>query len=211
MAEPECSDVYVVDDDKEFADSLTCLLEADGFKARSFPLGQTFLDALATLVPGTIMLDIKMPGMDGITVLEKLKGMDVDWPVIMMTGHGDIPLAVRCIQLGAIEFVEKPFEEAKLLEVLSEATNVLNIRLAAREEVRTRDERLQSLSKREREVLARLTTGLTNKEIALTLNVSVRTVEMHRANLIRRLGVRTTPEAIRIALEHGEPQLNILV
>ena len=152
------------------------------------------------------MLDIKMPGMDGMTVLEKLKCRDVDWPVIMMTGHGDIPLAVRCIQLGAIEFIEKPFEEVRLLEVVNEARHVLSIRLAAREETQIRTERVNLLSKREREVLARLTTGLTNKEIGLDLNLSIRTVEMHRANLIRRLGVRTTPEAIRIALEHERQQ-----
>jgi two-component system response regulator FixJ len=119
----------------------------------------------------------------------------------MMTGHGDIPLAVRCIQRGAIEFIEKPFEEVKLLEVLNEAFHVLKMRISTRRETRARYELLNSLSKREREVLVHLTTGLTNKQIALELELSIRTVEMHRANLIRRLGVRTTSEAIRIALE----------
>jgi two-component system response regulator FixJ len=205
MAESTCTRVYVVDDDQEFADSLTSLLVTNGFDAQSFPFGEAFLDPIATLLPGAIMLDIKMPGMDGLAVLDELKARRVNWPVVMMTGHGEIPLAVRCIQRGAIEFIEKPFEEAKLLEVLSEAFHVLKVRISTREAARARHERLNSLSNREREVLALLTTGLTNKQIALELELSIRTVEMHRANLIRRLGVRTTPEAIRIALERHDP------
>src|SRR5687768_1735802 len=112
MAEATSFAVYVVDDDCDFARSLTSLLQSNGFAARSFSSGAAFLNAVVALSPGPIMLDIKMPCMDGVAVLNELKAANVDWPVVMMTGHGDIALAVRCIQQGAIEFIEKPFEEA---------------------------------------------------------------------------------------------------
>lgn len=200
MADATSFAVYVVDDDRDFARSLTCLLQSNGFAARSFSSGAAFLNALEALSPGPIMLDIKMPSMDGVAVLNELKAANVDWPVVMMTGHGDIALAVRCIQQGAIEFIEKPFEEARLLDVLSEAMLLLEASVAEREKMSRREELLNSLSKREREVLGRLTHGRTNKQIAMEFDLSVRTVEMHRAKLMRRLGVRTTTEAIRLAL-----------
>lgn len=201
MAEQTCIRVYVVDDDREFAESLTSILLANGFDAQSFPSGKTFVDAIRSLIPGAIMLDVKMPSMDGLEVLEELKARRLIWPVVMMTGHGDIPLAVRCIQHGAIEFIEKPFEETKLLEMLNAAFNVLKLRYLSDEKARARQDLLNSLSKREREVLDFLTVGLTNREIALNLQLSIRTVEMHRANLIRRLGVRNSSEAIEFALK----------
>lgn len=201
MAEPTYRNVYVVDDDFDFSHSLVGLLQANGFDVRSFPLGKMFLDKLGSLQPGAILLDVKMPGMDGPSLLGELGQMNVDWPVVMMTGHGDIPLAVRCIQGGAIEFVEKPFSESQILAALSEAMLTLKKQISAQEKLRKRAERLRSLSPREREVLRYLSTGQTNKQIAYELDISIRTVEMHRANLMRRLGVRTTPEVIRIGLE----------
>jgi two-component system response regulator FixJ len=201
MAESTCCNVYVIDDDFDFSHSLVGLLQANGFEVRSFPLGKMFLEKLGSLEPGAILLDVKMPGMDGPALLDELSEMSVDWPVVMMTGHGDIPLAVRCIQRGAIEFVEKPFSEDQILAALNEAMLTMKKHLSDQEKLRNRAERLRSLSPREREVLRYLSTGQTNKQIAHELDISTRTVEMHRANLMRRLGVRTMPEVIRIGLE----------
>lgn len=192
--------VYVVDDDHEFADSLTGLLKANGFPATSFSSGRRFLKALEVLSPGAIMLDIKMPGLDGLGVLGKLEQANLEWPVVIMTGHGDIPLAVKCIQRGAIGFIEKPFEEARLLGALSEAMHVLETQARTRAERCRHQQLLSALTAREREVLEGLALGRTNKQIALQLELSVRTVEMHRAKLFRRLGVKTTSEAIGFAL-----------
>ncbi|RIX27132.1 response regulator transcription factor [Sphingomonas edaphi] len=201
MAEFIYRNIYVIDDDFDFSHSLVGLLQANAFEVRSFPLAKMFLDQLGSLVPGTILLDVKMPGVDGPALLDELGELNVDWPVVMMTGHGDIPLAVRCIQGGAIEFVEKPFSENQILAAISEAMLTLKKQMSAQEKLRNRAERLRSLSPREREVLRYLSTGQTNKQIAHALNISIRTVEMHRANLMRRLGVRTTPDVIRIGLE----------
>lgn len=193
--------VYVVDDDEDFAHSLTGLLGANGFASSSFGSGEAFLQAVDTLGPGAILLDVKMPGLDGVAVLGRLNQVNLTWPVVIMTGHGDIALAVKCIQRGAIGFIEKPFEEARLLLALSEASHVLEKQLWDRDERSRSDQLLDSLTSREREVLARLALGHTNKQMALELKLSVRTIEMHRAKLFRRLGVKTTSAAIRFALQ----------
>lgn len=195
--------VYAIDDDEDFRRSLVAILLANGFEASGFESGMQFLNAVSDLEPGIIMLDVKMPQMDGVIFLGLLRNSILPWPVVMMTGHGDIPLAVRCIQAGAIEFIQKPFDENTLLAGLAEATQFLQ---SQREELNKSvadRRRLDALSPREREVLAGLVKGRTNKQIAGDLALSVRTVEMHRSNLMRRLGVRTMPEVIRIGLHLG--------
>ena len=195
--------VYVVDDDEDFARSLTGLLRANGITASSFISGEAFLDEVERLAPGPILLDVRMPGLDGIAVLGRLNQIKLKWPVVIMTGHGDVALAVKCIQHGAIGFLEKPFEETRLLDALTEASHVLEKQLCDRAERSRQDQLLASLTVREREVLARLVLGHTNKQMALELRLSVRTIEMHRAKLFRRLGVRTTSEAIKFALQQS--------
>jgi two-component system response regulator FixJ len=195
--------VYAIDDDEDFLRSLVGLLLANGFAASGVESGGRFLDELDGLEPGIIMLDVRMPGMDGLSFLEALRNRAVPWPVVMMTGHGDIPLAVRCIQAGAIEFIQKPFDEDTLHRGLSEAAQVLSRQNEGRAHAAFEQRRLDALSKREREVLAALAKGHTNKQIAHDLDLSVRTVEMHRSNLMRRLGVRTMPEVIRIGMRLG--------
>ena len=193
--------VHAIDDDEDFLRSLVGLLAADGFAATGFDGGARFLAEVGSLEPGIVIVDVKMPGMDGLNFLERLRERKIIWPVVMMTGHGDIPLAVRCIQAGAIDFIEKPFDEETLQRGLCEATQVLREQLAGLEKTELDRQRIDALSKREREVLAALVRGRTNKQIAGDLELSVRTVEMHRSNLMRRLGVRTMPEVIRIGLQ----------
>lgn len=194
--------VYVVDDDEDFARSLTGLLRANGITAFSFISGEAFLGALDRLRPGPVLLDVRMPGLDGIAVLGRLNQANLPWPVVIMTGHGDVPLAVKCIQRGAIGFIEKPFEEARLLDAVTEANHVLEKQLYDFAERSRHDQLFSALTSREREVLARLASGHTNKQMALELKLSVRTIEMHRAKLLRRIGVKTTSEAIKFALQH---------
>lgn len=193
--------VYAIDDDEDFLRSLVGLLRANGFAASAFEGGARFLAEVDSLTPGIVIVDVKMPGMDGLNFLDRLRERKIIWPVVMMTGHGDIPLAVRCIQAGAIDFIEKPFDEETLQRGLCEATQVLREQLAGLEKTELDRQRIDALSKREREVLAALVRGRTNKQIAGDLELSVRTVEMHRSNLMRRLGVRTMPEVIRIGLQ----------
>lgn len=194
--------IYVVDDDEKFSHSLVSLLAAHEFQVQSFSSGDDFLTAVPQLGPGVVMLDLKMPKTNGVSVLDQLRDMEFEWPVVVMTGHGEIPLAVSCIQKGATDFLQKPFQEERLLGVLSDALRVSQKKRQADHARREQLDRLEALTPRERQVLHHLARGLSSKQIAFDLNLSVRTVEMHRANLLRRLAVRTSPEAIRVALEH---------
>lgn len=196
-----CNSVYIVDDDPSVRDSLKLLLEQRSFLPRTFPDSGSFLAESASLSPGCVLLDIRMPDIDGIEVLERLHQDRCILPVVVMTGHGDVITAVRVMKLGACDFVEKPLHEAALLDVLSRCFAILDgaVRDVSRQDnVRLR---LERLSHREREVLIALLAGRQNKQIAHDLDISVRTVEMHRAGMMDRLGVRTLAEALRLAIE----------
>ena len=195
--------VYVVDDDPDVSASLAFFLEAANFTARTFGEAQTFVATSACLSPGCVLLDIRMPGIDGFEVLERLKLGRPILPVVVMTGHGDVFTAVRAMKLGAIDFLEKPFEEKMLLEILSRAFDNLDFAVRGLERRRSAADRIHSLTDREREVLIALLGGRPNKVIAYELDISVRTVEMHRAAMMDRLGVRTFADALRLALDGG--------
>lgn len=191
--------VYLVDDDDAIRRSVGFALKTSGFQVRAFEDGAALLKAASELESGCILLDIRMPGMDGLEVQEALKAKGVTLPVIIMTGHGDVSLAVRAMKAGAVDFIEKPFQKAVLLGALEQAFGRLRHAAAGREHAGDAAVKLQALTPREREVLAGLAKGLPNKSIAYDLGISPRTVEIHRSNVMSKLGVRSLSDALRIA------------
>jgi two-component system response regulator FixJ len=191
--------VHVVDDDEAVRRSVSFALKTSGFHVRVYGGGVELLKAAPGLEAGCILLDIRMPGMDGLEVQEALKGKGVTLPVIIMTGHGDVSLAVRAMKAGAIDFIEKPFEKTVLLAAIEQGLSRLAHSAANSKEANDAAVKLQLLTPREREVLDGLAKGLPNKSIAYDLGISPRTVEIHRANLMSKLGVKSLSEALRIA------------
>jgi len=191
--------VHVVDDDDAVRDSLTLLLESAGFAVRTYSSATALLAALPGIA-GCILTDVRMPEMDGLALQRHLAEAGVRLPVIVMTGHGDVPIAVEALKTGASDFLEKPFDDSQLLAAVTNA-------IAASE--RTRDEveavaditrKLAILTPREREVLEKLVEGLPNKTIAYDLGSSPRTIEVHRARVMEKMGARSLPELVRMTI-----------
>lgn len=191
--------VHLVDDDAAIRRSVGFMLKTSGHRVESYESGTDLLSASAHLDDGCILLDISMPGMDGLEVQEALQWKGISLPVIIMTGHGDVTLAVRAMKAGAVDFIEKPFGKEALLASLEEGYRRLSRKEATDERARDAAIRLQALTPRERDVLDGLAQGLPNKTIAYDLGISPRTVEIHRANLMTKLAVRSLSEALRIA------------
>jgi two-component system response regulator FixJ len=196
-------DVYIIDDDPAMRDSLDFLLDSAGFKVTLFDTAADFLDAHADLRFGCVVSDVRMPGMDGMDLLRRLKADSSPLPVIIMTGHGDIPLAVEAIKLGALDFIEKPFEDERLIGIIETAlqkgpdhakSDAVSAEIASR---------IASLSPRERQVMDGLIAGLSNKLIAREHNISPRTIEVYRANVMTKMHAHNLSELIRLALRAG--------
>lgn len=192
--------VYLVDDDEAIRRSAGFMLKTSGFTVKSFANGLEFLKE-RELAPGCVLLDVRMPGMDGLEVQKALRERGNDQPVIVMTGHGDVSVAVRAMKEGAIDFIEKPFEKAALLEAIDDG--FARLERSDRSRVRADEARvrLNSLTPREMDVLQGLVRGHPNKTIAYDLDISPRTVEIHRANLMGKLGVHSLSDALRIAFQ----------
>lgn len=191
--------VHVVDDDAEVRAVLKRLLELMGFEAVLHGTAQAFLDAVHDPSPGCALLDLYMPAMNGLDVQAELQRRGIRLPVIIMTGQGDVPVAVQAMKAGAVDFIEKPFDDKTLLD----AINLALARGAEPDrdkEIADAAERVANLSAREREVLFALVSGKTNKLIAFDLGISVRTVEVHRSRMMERLGVPQLAEAVRLAV-----------
>lgn len=195
------SPVYIVDDDRDVRSSISFMLGTGGTRTRAFASGHDFIDSLDHLEPGCVLLDIRMPDIDGVEVLEELGRRNIGWPVVMMTGHGEVSLAVQTMKLGAIDFIEKPFEEDSLRSSLARAFAALAENQGQAERKREANERVGALTAREKDVLQGLLAGLSNKMIAHRLGISLRTAEMHRANMMQRLGAKSLAEAIQLASE----------
>lgn len=191
--------VHVVDDDDAIRRSVSFALKTSGFQVRLYESGSELMKAAASLATGCILLDIRMPGMDGLEAQAALRAKGVTLPVIIMTGHGDVNLAVRAMKAGAVDFIEKPFQKAVLLNAIEQGFARLNHSNTNREQADEAAAVLQLLTRREREVLEGLAKGLPNKSIAYDLNISPRTVEIHRANVMSKLAVKSLSEALRIA------------
>lgn len=196
--------VHVVDDDDSVRRSVGFLLKTSGHLVKSYGSGTELLKEAKQLEPGCILLDIRMPGMEGLEVQQELQKLGVALPVIIMTGHGDIPLSVRAMKAGAIDFIEKPFAKAVLITAIEEAFRSMSRSGSDRERAKSAIVRLQALTPRERDVLDGLAKGLPNKTIAYDLGISPRTVEIHRANLMTKLEVRSLSEALRLAFAAEE-------
>jgi len=201
---PPNSCVYIVDDDEAVRDSLSFLLESKGYVIKSFSSALDFLAAAPALPIGCLIVDIRMPEIDGLELQERLKAGGLDFPMIVITGHADVPLAVRAMKAGAIDFIQKPFTSETILDGLAEAlSRSPNERDPA---AAAAAEKLARLSRREREVLAGLLGGLPNKSIAYDLEISPRTVEIYRARVMSKMEARSLSELIRIALAAGMQQ-----
>lgn len=191
--------VHIVDDEETIRRSTSFMLKTSGYVVATFSSGVSFLKEVKHLEPGCILLDIRMPHIDGLQVQDVLIERGIAMPIIFLTGHGDVPTAVKVMKKGAVELIEKPFEKGAMLGALDQAFQRLG-------DQRLKDLRMQearllvaSLSTREQQVLWGLVQGFANKAIGLRLGISPRTVEVHRANLMVKFGVHTLSEALRIA------------
>lgn len=191
--------VHVLDDDAAVRRSLQRLLDAAGLNVICYDTPSAFLDTAPQLAPGCLLLDIKMPGMDGLEVQALLRQRNAPLPVIMMTGQGDVQGAVRAMKAGAVDFIEKPYNDDVLLNAIEAALRRVD-RADRSHESAEAAQRIAALSPREREVLDALVMGRPNKVIAYDLGISIRTVEVHRARMMDRLGVRQLAEAVRLAV-----------
>ncbi len=195
--------VHIVDDEESIRRSAKFMLSTSGFAVEVWESGVAFLKGARHAEPGCVLLDVRMPEMDGLEVQEELHRRGITMPVIILTGHGDVSTAVRAMKAGAIDFIEKPFEKANLLAAIDAAFQRLDNAAHGQERAAEADVLLAKLTAREREVLEGLARGLPNKTIAYDLNISSRTVEVHRANLMSKLGVRSLSDALRIAFAAG--------
>ncbi|QAU48335.1 response regulator FixJ [Bradyrhizobium guangzhouense] len=195
--------VYVIDDDEAMRDSLNFLLDSSGYSVTLFDDAQRFLDALPGLAFGCVLSDVRMPGIDGIELLKLMKAQHSAFPILIMTGHGDVPLAVEAMKLGAVDFLEKPFEDDRLLTMIESA--IRQAEPAAKIEAISQDiaARVASLSPRERQVMEGLVAGLSNKLIAREYDISPRTIEVYRANVMTKMQANSLSELVRLAMRAG--------
>lgn len=195
--------VFVIDDDDAMRDSLDFLLGSADFHVTLFESAHQFLDALSSADFGCVVSDIRMPGIDGLELLKRLKASRSALPVVIMTGHGDVPLAVEAMKLGAADFLEKPFEDDRLIGMIDAALK--QAESGARSEALTQDivARIESLSPRERQVMEGLVGGLSNKLIAREYDISPRTIEVYRANVMTKMQAQSLSELVRLAIRGG--------
>lgn len=193
--------VYVVDDDEAVRDSTRWLLEANGFEVVTFDSAEAFLAELPDPEPvACLLLDVRMPGMSGLELHEELARRGSTLPLIFVTGHGDVPMAVSRMKKGAYDFLEKPFSDAQLRQLVSECLKRAEALARSRRDDRDASDRVERLTARERQVLDLIVAGRLNKQIADDLGISIKTVEAHRANIMDKLGARTMADLMRIAL-----------
>ena len=195
--------VHVIDDDEAVRQSLAFLLGTAGLEVRTYDSATAFLDALPNVVAGCVITDVRMPVVGGLELLRRLRKLKLAVPVIVITGHGDVPLAVEAMKMGAADFLEKPFDDEALLASVRSALNALD-RDRKREVERSEIEsRLSGLSSREREVLEGLVAGQANKQIAHALGISPRTIEIYRANLMTKMQAASLSDLVRMAMIAG--------
>jgi two-component system response regulator FixJ len=192
--------VHVIDDDEAARDSLEFLLRSAGIDVKAHASAVEFLKGAAEIKSGCIVTDVRMPEITGIDLLKKLKDLKIGVPVILVTGHGDVPLAVEAMKIGAADFLEKPFDDEALLAAVRSALDRQGTDEKRRAERAEIDSRLAALSNRERDVLNRLVRGLANKQIAFDLGISPRTVEIYRANLMTKMQASSLSDLVRMAL-----------
>ena len=195
--------VYIIDDDAAVRDSVCCLLESVGLKAAAFAQAQDFLDLDSLHRPACLLLDMCLPDMDGLDVQQLLNAQGFDLPVIIMSGYGDVPAAVNAMKNGAVDLLAKPFNSQTLLDCVQNALLQDQSRHSSLDYKQQLQRRFATLTPREQEIMAKIVRGDTNKEIAEALGVSGKTVEVHRANVMKKMQTRSLAELIQIALDVG--------
>lgn len=198
------STVYIVDDDEAVRDSLRWLLEANSYRVRAYASAESFLAEYDEQQPGVLIVDVRMPGMSGLELQEQLIARKSTMPVVFITGHGDIPMAISTMKKGAVDFLEKPFDETALREIVGRMFEQANQRLTQAKAVRQHEAMLARLTAREQQVLERIVAGRLNKQIADDLGISIKTVEAHRANIMEKLQVTTVADLMKVALAKPE-------
>ena len=200
QSEPQQGVVFIVDDDEALRDSLRWLLESAGLKVETHDSANSFLQSYYPGQSGCLLLDVRMPGMTGLELQEQLESRDVRLPVVIMTGHGDVAMAVRALKAGAMDFIEKPFDDELLLTSIQRA---LVLDTEQRKNRATQAEvlaRLAHLTRREHQVMELVTIGKANKQIASELNVSAKTVEAHRAHVMEKMQAKSLAELVRMSM-----------
>ena len=192
--------VYIVDDDASVRESLCWLLESENFKTRGFASALEFLDAYEPDWHGCVALDVRMPGMSGLELQEQLLQRGNRLPIIMITGHADVPMAIRAMKAGASDFIEKPYSDELVLESIQRAMDLADRERQLQDEQDAFRRRIQALSNREQEVLACVVEGLSNKAIAAELGVALKTVETHRSRIMVKMKVKSLSDLVRVAL-----------
>lgn len=190
--------VFVVDDDPAVRDSLSLLIESVDLRCETFPSAQSFLEAYDASRPACLVLDVRMPGMSGLNLQAELRKRRATMPVIFLTGHGDVPMAVEAMQQGAFDFLQKPFRDQELLDRINTALAQDEEKRALMAERALLQERYEQLTDREREVMDWVVTGKANKVIAHELNVSQRTIEIHRARVMKKMQAGSLADLVRI-------------
>ena len=204
VASTQC--VYVVDDDEAMRDSMVWLIESEGYPVRAFPSAEDFLAAYTDGLAGCLVLDVRMPGMSGLELYERLAAQRSTLPVIFITGHGDVPMAVAALKKGAADFIEKPFNDTDMLRLIRQCMDLDTERRARRARENSVASRLAQLTARKREVMDRVVEGKLNKQIADELSISMKTVEAHRARVMEKMGVRSLAELVQCALESSQAE-----
>ena len=195
--------IHMIDDDQALRDSVMFLGRSAGLEVQSYASPAEFLARLQGLVPGCVVTDVRMPGMSGIELLRHLREHKVAWPVIVVTGHGEIQLAVEAMKLGAVDFLEKPFDDENFIATARGALERWRLLQDHATQQTQLQDRLRTLSGRERDVLTGLLAGRSNKMIAIDLDISPRTVEIYRANLMTKMQAASLSELVRLALLGG--------
>ena len=204
--------VFIVDDDQEVRAAIELLMESVGLGARSFESAQDYLDQFDPDLPGCLVLDVRMRGMSGLDLQERLASEPLHPPIVMVTGHGDVPMAVRAVKNGAVDFLEKPFNDQVLLDAVHRAFELDAVQRGEASQRADIEQRLSRLTRREREVLDQIAAGKRNKVIAADLGISQSTVEAHRAKVMEKLEARSLSEVMRMLLladpRRSEPEEN---
>lgn len=195
--------VYVVDDDEAIRHSLELLIGAVGHRVRVFSNAAAFLDTFDPALRGCIVADLSMPGMNGLEMQERLNQLDCRMPIVFLSGHGDVPAAVRALQRGAVDFLEKPFNPKLLLETIEQALETDSELSAAAEKKAEISARIAELTRREREIMALVADGKSSKVIALDLGISERTVELHRSHMMKKMSARSVADLVRMISDAG--------
>jgi len=193
--------VYIVDDDRDVADAMSMLLESTGLQTRLYSSAQDFMQRYIAQLAGCVVLDVRMPNINGLELQQEIRRDNPNLPVVFVSGHGDVPIAVQAMKNGALEFLQKPFRDQEFIDCIYRALNLNNDALNQRNRLNSIQARINSLTKREYEIMHLITEGNLTKVIADKLNISPRTVEIHRARTMEKMEAKTLAQLVQMVVE----------